>query len=111
MSLAELLAEFPELLRSVATRGVTGRTPEQLYAGVDESPLPPTAREDRRVHALASQLAAERFGSTPAFLLGSGKELVQGVGSVLRGQGFFGDSGYDPADQYANEVGIAARRR
>ena len=111
MGMGKVFADFPEIIRSGATAAVTGHTPEELFAALDQSPLGANERPDRRVHALASQLAAERLGTIPAFLLGSGKELIQGVGSLASGGSFFGEKGFDPGDMRANEVGIISRRR
>lgn len=61
---------------------------------------------DKAVHALASQGITERLGPLVAQALGGGKELAQGVGSVVRGGPFFGPQAYDPEDIEANFAGI-----
>jgi hypothetical protein len=96
--------------QDLMVRLATGLTPAQLYEvaarGGSQVPWTPD-RPDLAVHGLAAQLMAERLGPTVASLTGTAKETVQGVGSLLRGQGFYGEHGFDQNDLAANERGVS----
>lgn len=93
----------------LAIRAATGMTPAELYdaAANGQSAVPyDPARPDRAVHGLAAERMAQRFGPDLASLLGLGKEVVQGVGSLATGGDFYGPTGMDQEDLVANETGI-----
>ena len=58
-----------------------------------EAPIDPSARLDRRTHALTSKLIAEKSGQPAADLAGVGQEAMTGLFQALTGGKFFGESG------------------
>jgi hypothetical protein len=98
-------------IQDLVMRLVTGRTAPQMFdtAALGNSPLPWDERHpDHSVHALASKLATQRLGSGPAFILGTGKELAQGMFAPLHGESMIGEHGFSGDDMRANLVGIIA---
>jgi hypothetical protein len=102
--------------QDVALLALAGKTKQGLYddVGMGRSAVPlDQARPDRALHAATAQAMTSRLGAAPTRALGYGKEIVQGLGQLVKGKytGFSGPQGYDPSDIAANEAGIQAALR
>lgn len=102
---------------------LTGVSQERLqdlaalgYAPGYEKPGAVSAENiDKAVHSLATRLTAERFGKPAAVGLGVGREVLQGLGQLLRGRpgvsSIIGKEGFDIEDIQANLRGLRGSRR
>lgn len=102
--------------QDLALLALAGKTKQGLYddVGMGRSAVKlDQARPDQALHAATAQAMTSRIGAGPTRALGYGKEVVQGLGQLVKGKytGFTGAAGYDPSDIAANEAGIQAALR
>ncbi len=91
---------------------LTGASPQEISQRVSQGESPfQHPRRDLQTHALASRLMGQRIGAPATRALGFLNEVGGGLVGMAKGEGFFGDLGFDPLDLQANEIGIESLRR
>jgi len=91
---------------------LTGASPQEISQRVSEGESPYQGpRQDLQTHALASRLMADRLGAPAARAIGFANEVGGGLVGMARGEGFFGELGFDPQDLNANEIGIESLKQ
>lgn len=88
------------------TLALTGHTEEEL-AEMVKANKGMFKEQDKGMHEMGSYLGTKRWGSTLTTAAGHAKEVFTGGLQAIQGGGFFGPSGYDPADIAANYKGIS----